>query len=335
MDNLSVADRMLEPLGLTTAEEDIYMALLKTPAASPAILAQRTGSTPGKVRSHLRGLEQKGLVSKAPGRAPRYMASPPEVALELLILDRQEELERIRLLAPSLTGEFRSARKPSDAAGLVEVIEGRNAVVQRVKQLEKSARSTIRLFDKPPHASPPSVNREELDGLRKGVVWRTIYSQAAIESSQKYGLLSAEIAAGEQARVLEDLPVKMIIADDEMAVIPLIDSGQIEAAAIIHRSPLLDALIDLFEAKWERAIQVSRNGGNLTESATGSHRETPSEEEQQLLLLLMAGSKDDTIAKTLGLDVRTVRRRIARILDVLGAKSRFQAGAEASRRGWV
>jgi hypothetical protein len=30
-----------------------------------------------------------------------------------------------------------------------------------------------------------------------------------------------------------------------------------------------------------------------------------------------------------------VRRRVAGLLDGLGAESRFQAGVEAARRGWV
>lgn len=335
MDNLSLPDRMLEPLGLTNAEEDTYMALLKAPSASPAELAQSTGLGPSKLRSSLKALEQKGLVSKTPGKSVRYMASPPEVALELLVLNRQEELERIRLLAPSLAQDFRRARKPHDAAGLVEVIEGRNAVVQRVKQLEKSAKSNVNMFDTPPHVSPPGVNREELHALSKGVAYRTIYSHAGIHSSQEEGNLTVEIEAGEQARVLEELPVKMMIVDDETAVIPLIVSGQVEAAAIIHRSPLLDALIGLFETKWARAIAVTASGDATTARSDASDAQGPSGDERELLRLLLAGLKDEVIAKSLGLDVRTVRRRIARILDVLDANSRFQAGVQASRKGWV
>ena len=45
--------------------------------------------------------------------------------------------------------------------------------------------------------------------------------------------------------------------------------------------------------------------------------------------------KDEQIARELGLSLRTVRRRVAEVLDELGATSRFQAGVEAVRRGWV
>ena len=37
----------------------------------------------------------------------------------------------------------------------------------------------------------------------------------------------------------------------------------------------------------------------------------------------------------LGLSLRTVRRRVADLMTELGADSRFQAGVEAARRGWL
>ena len=54
-----------------------------------------------------------------------------------------------------------------------------------------------------------------------------------------------------------------------------------------------------------------------------------------LLGQLAGGAKDEQIARALGLSVRTVRRRVAELLDELGADSRFQAGVEAVRRGWI
>jgi DNA-binding NarL/FixJ family response regulator len=54
-----------------------------------------------------------------------------------------------------------------------------------------------------------------------------------------------------------------------------------------------------------------------------------------LLQQLAAGAKDEQIARSLDLSLRTVRRRIADVMSDLGADSRFQAGVEAARRGWI
>ena len=54
-----------------------------------------------------------------------------------------------------------------------------------------------------------------------------------------------------------------------------------------------------------------------------------------LLRQLASGAQDEQIARTLGISLRTVRRRVADLLIELGVDSRFQAGVEAVRRGWL
>jgi DNA-binding NarL/FixJ family response regulator len=57
---------------------------------------------------------------------------------------------------------------------------------------------------------------------------------------------------------------------------------------------------------------------------------------QQAVLELMAeGLHDDAIAHRVGISTTTVRRHITAIIDRLGVRSRFAAGAAAQRRGWI
>ncbi|MFJ9796588.1 helix-turn-helix domain-containing protein [Streptomyces sp. NPDC101145] len=58
-------------------------------------------------------------------------------------------------------------------------------------------------------------------------------------------------------------------------------------------------------------------------------------EQRELLRLLAAGLKDEAIARRLGVHVHTARRRISRLLEALEARTRFQAGAQATARGWL
>lgn len=58
-------------------------------------------------------------------------------------------------------------------------------------------------------------------------------------------------------------------------------------------------------------------------------------EERALLGLLASGLKDEAIARQLGVHVHTARRRITALLARLGAGTRFQAGVQAGRRGWL
>ncbi|MGD0557044.1 MAG: hypothetical protein ABSA93_18950 [Streptosporangiaceae bacterium] len=47
------------------------------------------------------------------------------------------------------------------------------------------------------------------------------------------------------------------------------------------------------------------------------------------------GLTDAAIARHLGAHLRTVQRRVRGLLDRLGAATRFQAGLQAVRRGWL
>lgn len=46
----------------------------------------------------------------------------------------------------------------------------------------------------------------------------------------------------------------------------------------------------------------------------------------QVACLLAEGLNDKAAAATLGIDARTVRRRVSRLMEVLEASTRFQAG---------
>jgi DNA-binding NarL/FixJ family response regulator len=58
-------------------------------------------------------------------------------------------------------------------------------------------------------------------------------------------------------------------------------------------------------------------------------------EETKVLELLGAGFKDEAIARNQNTSMRTTSRRVLRILELLRSSTRFQAGAQAARRGWL
>jgi DNA-binding NarL/FixJ family response regulator len=85
--------------------------------------------------------------------------------------------------------------------------------------------------------------------------------------------------------------------------------------------------VELFERVWAGAAPL--NPSALPESTELTPRE------RHLLSLLFSGSTDESAAAQLDISVRTVRRTVADIMNRLGARSRFQAGAKAAERGWL
>ena len=121
--------------------------------------------------------------------------------------------------------------------------------------------------------------------------------------------------------------MKMKLADHTTAMLPLTPTGT--AGALVVRAPvIIAALREYFELLWERATPLK-----ASRAAAPGDRLTPA---QRAVLELMAeGLHDDAIAHRVGISTTTVRRHITAIIDRLGVKSRFAAGAAAQRRGWI
>ena len=154
--------------------------------------------------------------------------------------------------------------------------------------------------------------------LARGVRCRVVYDRTSLAEPGQPALLEALTAAGQEARVSADVPMKLVISDRRLALTPLsLHHGLTDAALLVHESGLLDALAALFESVWQRAIPLPEAG----------------DEDGRLLLLLASGLKDEAIARQLGIGERTVRRRVAALADRLGARTRFQLGIQAVRQG--
>jgi DNA-binding CsgD family transcriptional regulator len=319
---------MLDAVGLNAEQQAVYLALLEI---SPATTAQLRDRVPGaRIRPAIAALETAGLISRLTGQPARYQPAPPDMALEVLVRSREQELQRVRLEVARLAERFRAGRDTARPEEVVEVVTTRDATLQRWEQVQRSARHEVRSFDRPPYASDILVNDTERDGLAAGVVFRAVYARAGLELPGRLAAMRRLVQAGEQARVTADLPVKMFLADNAIGLIPLerpdrADSA--DSALVIHSSSLLDTLSTLFEMVWAAAVPVS--------FGSAEDQEADGDERQTLLGLLAAGLTDEAIGRQLGWHPRTVQRHVRRLMTELGAQTRFQAGLQAAHRGWL
>ena len=156
---------------------------------------------------------------------------------------------------------------------------------------------------------------------------RSIYAAAAMDDPAARRIIQACAEAGEQARLLPSVPMKMKLADTTTAMLPLTPNGT--AAALVVRAPvIITALREYFELLWDRATPLKP----IREAPSGD-RLPPAQ--QKVLELMAEGLNDDRIARRLAVSTTTVRRHITAILHRLGVSSRFAAGAAAQRKGWI
>ena len=131
---------------------------------------------------------------------------------------------------------------------------------------------------------------------------------------------------GAQIRVTADEINETLLFDDRVAVL----AGDVVAGqrtyAILTTPQAVQGVASLFEAAWRSASDLEVFDARITEIRELAPR---------VLDLLSEGEKDEAAARALGLGVRTYRRRVAELMDALGATSRFQAGVRARELGLV
>ena len=326
---------MFKALGLSPSEEDLYTVLIRSPRSTVAELAAYGSVSSQQATRDLQKLVRQGLANRLPGRQARYIAVAPDIAIEPLLTKREGELRQARLGTSDLMKAFHAASRQDHPAELVEIITGEGNIRSRTDQLPDAAKEQIRGFDRPPYVMSleESINAEATR-IREGISYRVVYSaQAVMWPGRLEGDIRDALAAGEQVRVRPELPTKLWIVDDKMAMIPInTRQNAIGASFIIRPCDLLDSLIAMFEAEWDRAIPLR---SFLGEDPAGAAADEPDETRTAVLSCLAAGLTDEGIARSLGCSLRTAQRQIRRLMQDLNVSSRFQAGMEARQRGWV
>jgi hypothetical protein len=159
------------------------------------------------------------------------------------------------------------------------------------------------------------------DAIAKGRRCRAIYPVRALAEGPV--ALAARAEAGEEIRLLPDVPTRMLVIGVTHAVLPE-PLGSAETPRIIVRQRgIVEGLRLLFDQLWERGLPVAA----FERSGRADAQRT------FLLQQLAAGAQDEQIARRMGISLRTVRRRVAELMAELSVESRFQAGVEAVRRG--
>lgn len=317
---------MLESVGLSGEQQAVYLALLDS---GPATIAEmRDRGAGARLAPALVALESKGLIARLPGRPTRYQPARPDVAMEALVRAQERELQQIRVLAGGLTERYRAGQGTADPTEIVEVVTTRDATVQRLLQLQRSAVHEVRAFDRPPYAGGLGGNETETELLASGIRYRCVYDRSGLEMPERLAAIRALTAAGESARVALRVPVKLFLADDRLGLISLDRPPSSGSALVIHPSSLLDTLIALFEAVWHGAVPMRFD-------ASGAGDAPLPEQKRALLGLLAAGLTDDAIARHMGWHPRTAQRHVRSLMDEVGAQNRFQAGIQVARRGWL
>jgi len=309
-----------EAVGLSTLDARVYRQLLGDPGVPVQQHSEVLEVPVATIEAAIGRLSAAGLVRVGSEAAPAPV--DPRSGLGMLVRERRAALDGVAAMTDQLAREFSAGKLQAEPSRLIEIAVG------RIDDMLRGATEQAVGTDTPPYVADGShqVSSAELALLDRGVRFRSIYAAEVLDHHGWVDRLRSMAERGEQARVLPQVPVKLLIVDGTTAILPLAGGGPSRPgqarAVVVTDSALTSALQVLFDQLWGQATPLQ-----LTESA-GTDPVTT------LINLLASGMKDEAIARQLGVSGRTLRRRIAEVQEQLGATSRFQAGLQAGRRGW-
>ncbi|MCH1865093.1 helix-turn-helix domain-containing protein [Nocardioides sp. CFH 31398] len=322
---------VLSAIGVPAAAQQTYERVLGLSGSPVEVIAGVLDVPVGAALRELAPLAACGAVVVQGDLV--VVRTPSEVVHHLLagwVRDHAGEQQRLEALTGAMGALNASTSRPDaraqDVVGALdgEVSRGGNPVALLKDLIERSTGDLL-WFRPDQFRRPREDAMAEIVGaaVRGGRSSRALYPARALHEAPDTLRRRAEV--GEEIRIVADLPTRMIVIGGTHAVLPEPLGRVDEPRLLVRQLSVVQACSLLFDAYWDRALP-----------APGLERGVARPDLRRFVVQqLAAGVQDEQIARALGVSLRTVRRRIADMMVELGADSRFQAGVEAARRGWL
>ncbi len=274
-----------DKFGLNTYEAKSYLSLLERNRLTAVEVSRIAGIPRAKVYETLENLTSRGFCHTIPGKVKKYEAVNPVALKDIFIQMEREKLElkldklrdEIKQKEQELTGKIKSAdglvkkltplfersRSENDPLDYIEIIKESTQLQNRICQLIDSAEKEVLVFSKPPSLADREKILQQIElekeSLKKGVLSKCVYEIPQTEEQKQwlFEYMKLAIEAGEQARVIPEIPLKMMIFDEKVVVFiledPLFHKPSATTQIIEHRT-LAKGLKMLFDTIWNQAL---------------------------------------------------------------------------------
>lgn len=265
---------------LSTYEAKGYLSLLEKNTLSAVEVAKLSGIPRGRVYEILDNLLMKGLCQSVHGKVKRYKASDPAILgerIETKIRKAEDEISRktrgldnlrrkSKETIKNLIPLYEKSRNNNSPLDYIEIIKNPFQVFKKFMQLCSEAKEEILVLTKPPKRVPSKEMQKEYDEaiaqeiniFKNGIKGRCIYELPLNEDMNKWQLemIKRAVSAGEEARVIKEIPIFMAIFDSRVVMTTLEDPVSRQPSIttqVIEHCSLAKALKISFETLWERA----------------------------------------------------------------------------------
>lgn len=300
----------LQVLGIGPEGEALYRQVLRAPGLLLTAYAGRLGWSVAEAEQALEHLRRRRLVRM--NELGEVQADHPRAALERVLnaeeaqlATRRQDLAHLRDAIDGYAADHRVGQQDSDHTAPVRESVDPESMATMYEHLAVSTDGPIRVSHQVVGHGP-----DELPVVRgllaEGREQRAVYLSDLLQRSPD--AVDAWADAGEAQRLSPTVPSAFACFGSQVALAST-EWGKDTGEHVVLRDPVVvQAFVELFERLWAA-------GAPIDQSEQG---------DEQLVELMRQGLKDEAIARLLGISLRTVRRRVARLMDEHSVSTRFQ-----------
>ncbi|MFI9628877.1 LuxR C-terminal-related transcriptional regulator [Streptomyces sp. NPDC052042] len=317
----------------------IYGLIFRNPGWTIEQVAAEARCPAGVAEQACEELVALGLLSPAAESPNGYLTVTPEAALTRLFSAEERQttthlqlVSKIRTSISSLVQDYTLLAEERRETVDIHTLPTPALVNAFLEDVGSTTR--VRMRSMHPGGPPPEhviddmlLRDKEMES--RGIRVETLYSRRAADVPYVAAYLADSARPGREVRIAEYLPLRLLLFDDDRAVLPIDpeDSGQ--GALALHGRTLVRSLHALYDYCWRDATPSLPSS-----AACGGAGEIVLDGQEQVVVRMLAdGVKDEVIARHLGVSPRTLSRSIAQLMERLGVQTRFQAALRIARLG--
>ncbi len=263
----NIQEKLIE-YGFGEYEARAYCALISRSQLSAGEISKITEIPQGRVYSILNGLLDKGFVNVFAGAIKKYEAVNPETAFKSLIESKRQDVKQLQDLSTSLSETFEKQKVESTKLDFVQILTSKKSQVDKFDDLIHSSKQTLYSFNKKPYATGFNRSKEQIDlestplkqVIASGTEVKAIFERETGNVENFKYMLHYYHSIGEQVRIAEELPLKMLLVDSQLAMVSLRsgDSSRFQLTSmVVDHTDLTSALAELFEHRWNNAMSLT------------------------------------------------------------------------------
>jgi sugar-specific transcriptional regulator TrmB len=281
---MDIIEKLIK-VGLSNREAEVYLALLQKNEFTAPELTKITDVTRTKVYEILQNLVHKGACNESYRNGQKvYRAIKPELAIQNVISKYENEIkqdvEQRRQIAVSIQGELVSIHQNSidnnNPVDYIEVLTDKLQVKERYESIEEKTKKEMLGFTIPPYIIGDNMIEhleKQTEIMKKHKIRMKCLYEFSNNTPQELENLIKIIElyqeAGEEARIVKKLPMKLIVSDGMTSMLALKDRVSLKPSLttiIIEHPSFAEALKEVFNSYWAKGITIKefkRNKKNI------------------------------------------------------------------------